>query len=160
MDRDTVKTSTRKHLTPSTKEFLCIFCGEKIENSHYRLKLFNKVKTSHCLLLEKLMNITVPTTHFTDHICRTCARKLSHVENKLNKLKGKFLSTQQKLESSHGKTSKKRLLNQSEAGSKNTLFPTEKISQDDSKRDDGLTFETFLHKVGLIFFSIFKVGPY
>ena len=106
------------------------------------------------------MNITVPTTHFTDHICRACARKLSFVENKLNKLKDMFLSTQQKLESSHGKTSKKRLLNQSEAGSKKTLFPTEKISQDDSKRDDGLTFETFLHKVGLIFFSIFKVGPY
>ena len=72
------------------------------------------------------MNITVPTTHFTDHICRACARKLSHVENKLNELKIKFLSTQQKLESSHGKTSKKRLLNQSEAGSKKPYFQLRK----------------------------------
>ena len=145
MDRDKtvtpVKTFTRIHLTPSTKEFLCIVCGEKIENAQYRLRLLNKdVKTSHCLLLEKLMNITVPTTHFTDHICRACARKLSYVENKLNELKDMFRSTQQKLESSHGKTSKKRLLNQSEAGSKKTLFPTEKVGQgDDSQRDDRLT---------------------
>ena len=32
-----VKTFTRIHLTPSTKEFLCIVCGEKIENAQYRL---------------------------------------------------------------------------------------------------------------------------
>ena len=37
-----VKTFTRIHLTPSTKEFLCIVCGEKIENAQYRLKLLNK----------------------------------------------------------------------------------------------------------------------
>ena len=43
-----VKTFTRIHLTPSTKEFLCIVCGEKIENAQYRLKLLNKdVKTSY-----------------------------------------------------------------------------------------------------------------
>ena len=42
-----VKTFTRIHLTPSTKELLCIVCGEKIENAQYRLKLLNKdVKTS------------------------------------------------------------------------------------------------------------------
>ena len=138
-----VKTFTRIHLTPSTKEYLCIVCGEKIENAHYRLKLFNKdVKTSHCLLLEKLMNITV-STNFTDHICRACARKLSHVENKLTELKDKFIATQQKLESSHGKTSKKRLLNQSEAASRKSLFPTGKNSQgDDSQRDDRLTYRS------------------
>ena len=43
-----VKTFTRIHLTPSTKEFLCIVCGEKIENAQYRLILLNKdVKTSY-----------------------------------------------------------------------------------------------------------------
>ena len=43
-----VKTFTRIHLTPSTKEFLRIVCGEKIENAQYRLKLLNKdVKTSY-----------------------------------------------------------------------------------------------------------------
>ena len=43
-----VKTFKRIHLTPSTKEFLCIVCGEKIENAQYRLKLLNKdVKTSY-----------------------------------------------------------------------------------------------------------------
>ena len=31
-----VKTFTRIHLTPSTKEFLRIACGEKIENAQYR----------------------------------------------------------------------------------------------------------------------------
>ena len=31
-----VKTFTRIHLTPSTKEFLRIVCGEKIENAQYR----------------------------------------------------------------------------------------------------------------------------
>ena len=33
-----VKTFTRIHLTPLTKEFLRIACGEKIENAQYRLK--------------------------------------------------------------------------------------------------------------------------
>ena len=43
-----VKTFTRMHLTQSTKEFLRIVCGEKIENAQYRLKLLNKdVKTSY-----------------------------------------------------------------------------------------------------------------
>ena len=43
-----VKTFTRIHLTPSKKEFLCIVCGEKIENAQYRLKLLNKdVNTSY-----------------------------------------------------------------------------------------------------------------
>ena len=43
-----VKTFTRMHLTSSTKEFLCIACGEKIENAQYRLKLLNKdVKSSY-----------------------------------------------------------------------------------------------------------------
>ena len=43
-----VKTLTRIHLTPSTKVFLRIVCGEKIENAQYRLKLLNKdVKTSY-----------------------------------------------------------------------------------------------------------------
>ena len=43
-----VKTFTRIHLPQSTKEFLCIVCGEKIENAQYRLKLLNKdVKTSY-----------------------------------------------------------------------------------------------------------------
>ena len=35
------KTFTRIHLTPSTKEFLCIVCGEKIENAQYRLRCKN-----------------------------------------------------------------------------------------------------------------------
>ena len=46
MDRDKtvtpVKTFTKIHLTPSTKEFLCIVCGDKIENAQYRLRLLNK----------------------------------------------------------------------------------------------------------------------
>ena len=43
-----VKTFTRIHLTPSTKEFLHIVCGEKIENAQYRLLLLNKdVKKSY-----------------------------------------------------------------------------------------------------------------
>ena len=43
-----VKTFTRIHLTPSTKEFLRIVCGGKIEKAQYRLKLLNKdVKTSY-----------------------------------------------------------------------------------------------------------------
>ena len=44
-----VKTLTRIHLTPSTKEFLRIVCGEKIENAQYRLKLLNKDVKHHIL---------------------------------------------------------------------------------------------------------------
>ena len=58
------------------------------------------------------MDITVSTTIFADPICRACARKLSHVKNKLNELKYKFLSVKQKLESSHGKASMQRQVNQ------------------------------------------------
>ena len=43
-----VKTFTRVHLTPSTKEFLRIVCGEKKENAQYILKLLiEDVKTSY-----------------------------------------------------------------------------------------------------------------
>ena len=42
-----VKTFTRIHLTPSTKEFLCIVCDEKMENAQYRLKLLNNVRAEN-----------------------------------------------------------------------------------------------------------------
>ena len=39
-----VKTITRLQLTPSTKEYICIICGESIPKREYRLRLFHKDK--------------------------------------------------------------------------------------------------------------------
>ena len=60
-----IKTFTRMHLTQSTKEFLRIVCGEKIENaqSQYRLILLNKdVKTSY--FEEKSANTSLKSFFF------------------------------------------------------------------------------------------------
>ena len=76
-----MKTITRLHLTPTTKEYVCIICGENIQNKAYRLKLFHKDEktTSHCLLLEKHLNVSISNSVSTDHVCRSCIRKLTSV---------------------------------------------------------------------------------
>lgn len=127
MDKDSaitpVKTFTRIHLTPSTKEFLCIIHGENIDNCNYRLRLFQTdTKTSHCLLLEKHLKVILNKDECAAHVCRTCIRRFVLVENKLNYLKDQFESTKQKLQTSHGKQAKKRIQTRSEPSSKKTLF--------------------------------------
>ena len=63
-----VKTITRLQLTPTTKQHICIICGQNIINKNYRLKLFHKnEKTSHCHLLEKHSNVLVSQSGSTDH---------------------------------------------------------------------------------------------
>ena len=127
MDKNTsktpVKTFTRIHLTPSTKEYLCIVCADNIENSNYRLKLFHKnAKTSHCVLIEKYLNVFITKDGFTSHVCKTCIRKFVTVENKVSALKEKFDATVQKLKSTHGKQSQKRLITNPDSTSKKSLF--------------------------------------
>ena len=127
MDKDIsstpVKTFTRIHLTPSTKECVCIIHGELIENCNYRLKLFQKdTKTSHCLLLEKWLKESICKEDCATHVCKACIRKFVQVEKKLNLLKGQFESTKQNLEVTHGKQAKKRLQSITEPCSKKTLF--------------------------------------
>lgn len=102
-----VKTITRLQLTPTTKQYVCIICGENILNKNYRLKLFHKdAKTSHCHLLEKHLNVSVSQSASTDHVCRCCIRKLSSLENKVSELKEKYSVTLERLQASYGKKSK------------------------------------------------------
>ena len=106
-----VKTITRLQLTPTIKQHICIICGENILNKNYRLKLFHKdEKTSHCHVLEKHLNVLVSQSASTDHVCRSCVRKLCSLENKVSNLKEKYSATLERLQASHGKKSKKRLL--------------------------------------------------
>ena len=89
-----VKTITRLRLTPTTKQYVCIICGENVHSKNYRLKLFRKdVKTSHCHLLEKHLNVLVSQSTSTDHVCRSCTRKLRSIENKVLELKEKNNAT-------------------------------------------------------------------
>ena len=127
-----VKTITRLHLTPTTKEYVCIICRENIQSKNYRLKLFHKdVKTSHCHLLEKHLNVSVSHSVSTDHVCRSCVRKLSSIDNKISELKVKYESTLERLQASHGKTSKKRLLAENDPSSRKSLFsPESSVLQD------------------------------
>ena len=118
-----VKTFTRIHLTPSTKECLCVLHGEHIQRSDYRLKLFHKdIKTSHCFLIEKILNLSISKDESTNHLCRACVRKLVVLENKINSLKDQFESTRRKLETSHGKRARKRQQTSTESSSKKSLF--------------------------------------
>ena len=126
MDETPVKTFTRVHLTPTTKEYVCIICGGSIHNRNYRLRLFNKeTKTSHCELLEKHLQVTVSKSACTDHVCRQCVRKLTIVENKVSELKDMHIITMGRLQSSHGTKSKKRLSTDTDPSSKKTLFSPE-----------------------------------
>ena len=108
MDETPVKTFTRVHLTPTTKEYVCIICGGNIQNKNYRMRLFNKeTKTSHCNLLEKHLQVTVSKSVCTDHVCRQCVRKLTTVENKVSELKDMHRITMGRLQSSHGTNQRK-----------------------------------------------------
>ena len=113
-------------LTPSTKEYICIICGESIPKTEYRLRLFRKdKKTSHCLLLEKHLKVSVSQSVCTDHVCRACVRKLTNLENKVSQLKEKCDATSERLQVSHGKTTQKRMLTDQGPRSKKTLFSSE-----------------------------------
>ena len=131
MDKNTsntpVKTLTRIHLISSTKECLCIVCGDNIENSNYRVKLFHKdAKTSHCVLIEKYLSVFITKDEFTSHVCQTCFRKFVTVEKKVCALKEKFDATLQKLKSTHERQSQKRLMTNPDSTSKNSpLKPRE-----------------------------------
>ena len=118
-----VKTFTRLHLTPSTKQYVCIICGGNIQNVNYRMRLFHKeTKTSHCHLLERHLNVAVSQQVCTDIVCRSCVRKLTSIDNKVSELKSMYDATLERLQATHGKKSKKRLSTDPDPSSKKTLF--------------------------------------
>ena len=85
MDTNTpTKIVSRISVTPTGKTYFCIVCGLNITKQNYRLKLFHRDrKTSHCMLVEKVLNITISSsTDFVDHVCKSCLSKCVTVDNK------------------------------------------------------------------------------
>jgi len=72
----------------TTKKILCLICGNRIEKSDYRRKLFHgSSKTEYCFLIEKYLDINVTEETHTDTACRKCVRELQKVDNTVTTFK-------------------------------------------------------------------------
>ena len=88
----------------------------------YQFLIIAYLFTSHWVLIEKYLNVFITKDGFTSHVCKTCIRIFVAVENKVAALKEKFDATVQKLKSTHGKQSQKRLITNPDSTSKMSLF--------------------------------------
>ena len=90
-------------LTPSTKQFTCVLCGERKTNAKDRQKLVKDgEKTDLYHLIEKLLRITITEEGHSDMCCRNCAGRLTTIEKSLIKFKESYEATRSKLTSTHG----------------------------------------------------------
>ena len=83
-----VKTLTRLQLTPTTKQYVCIIYGENIHNKNYILKLFHKnIKNISLSSIGETFERFSISVDQHNHVCRSCIRKLTSLENKVSELK-------------------------------------------------------------------------
>lgn len=75
-------------LTPTTKQNVCLVCGEKKLNPKDRYKAMHKGKKAEiCKLIERMLEIEISEKSHSDICCRNCARKFSSCEKSLATLK-------------------------------------------------------------------------
>ena len=98
-------------LTPTTKQFMCILCGEVKHNRKDRHKLESAkgTETDLFILIERLIGIKISPDGHSGMCCRTCALRLQTINRSLEKFKETYTSTQQRLEETHGHKVTKRL---------------------------------------------------
>ena len=129
IDADEVVTAEKKFLyidyTPTTKQLVCVLCGEKVVKREYRRKLFHgNSKTEFCILIEKHLDISICQDLHTDILCRKCLRHVQKLEETIKTLKESYNKTLQNLQQSHGKLNPttKRQICEEETTSKRALF--------------------------------------
>lgn len=116
------KTQIHVRLTPSTKHFTCIICGERKNNPKERQKIMKgSSKTELYVLIEKLLQINITEEGHSDICCRNCAGRLVTVEKSLAKFKDSYELTRAQLQRSHGHTSVKRMSKETGGQSKRKL---------------------------------------
>lgn len=112
--------------TPTTKKILCLICGNRIEKSDYRRKLFHgSSKTEYCFLIEKYLDINVTEETHTDTACRKCVRELQKVDNTVTTFKQSYQCTLGKLRETHGCDSisfKRQFAEEGTSASRKVLF--------------------------------------
>ena len=108
------KTQIHIQLTPSTKQFMCIVCGEKKNDKKDRQKIIKgSTRTDLYDLIEKLLQIHITQEGHSDICCRSCVGRCMTVEKSLSKFKGSYESTREKLLRTHGHTTVKRAVTES-----------------------------------------------
>lgn len=114
-------------LTPTTKQFMCILCGETKQNRKDRHKLERDgTGTDLYVLIEKLIGIKITAACHSDMCCRTCALRLKTIDRSLEKIKETYSSVQKRLEQTHGHKMTKRMSSDLGGSSKRkALFPVE-----------------------------------
>lgn len=103
------KVSIKVQLTPSTKQFTCVLCGERKNNPKDRQKLLKgNQRTDLYSLIERLLQITITEEGHSDICCRNCAGRLFTIEKSLTKFKESYECTQAQLRTTHGRKTIKR----------------------------------------------------
>ena len=90
------KTQVHIQLTPSTKQFMCIVCGERKNDKKDRQKIIKgSTRTDLYDLIEKLLQIHITQEGHSDICCRSCVGRLMTVEKSLSKFKSSYESTRE-----------------------------------------------------------------
>lgn len=124
------KSFTYIEYTPTTKQLVCVLCGNKIDTREYRRKLYHSGgKSEFCLLIEKHLDIIILEDLHTDILCRKCLREIQKIEKIVATLKDSYNKTLESLKKTHGKQKSKRQLSDDSCVTKRkTLFPEDVCS--------------------------------
>ncbi|XP_063404255.1 uncharacterized protein LOC134687728 [Mytilus trossulus] len=123
--------------TPTTKKTLCVICGNRIEKSDYRRKLFHgSIKSEYCILIEKYLEINITEETHADTACRKCVRELQKIDSVFTTFKSSYQNTLAKLRETHGHNSVSFKRQFSEDGSatvnsRKSLFPRDEGKEED-----------------------------
>ena len=123
-------------LTPTTKQTVCILCGER--NPKDKRYLVHKgVKSEQYLLIEKLLHITITEDEHSDIVCRNCQRSFATIDKHLSQFKAVYEEARNKLKLTHGHRITKRLASDNAGGSsKKALFNDENMPSVSSEANE------------------------
>ena len=122
------KVDIKIKLTPTTKQTVCILCGER--NPKEKSLLVKKgVKSEFYILIERLLHITITEDEHSDIVCRNCQRRLTTIDKHLSQFKAVYEDARNTLKRTHGHKVTKRLASDNVgASSKKALFPDDMTS--------------------------------
>ena len=123
-----VKETVVIKLTPTTKQFTCILCGENKQNRKDRQKLEHAdgTPTNVHILIEKLISIRITSDSHSTMCCRPCGLRLQTIDKSLEKFKQTYSSVQKLHKQTHGQKVIKRMTSEHPMSTKRkALFPVE-----------------------------------
>lgn len=134
------KVNIKIKLTPTTKQTVCILCGDR-NPKEKRLLVYKGVKSEQYLLIEKLLQIRITEDEHSDIVCRNCQRRLTTIDKHLSQFKIVYEEARNKLKLTHGHRTTKRLSSSDNTGSskRKALFINEEptsVSYEDSQSQE------------------------